>query len=32
MDLRYLRECSLGFDLLILLRTVRVVLTCEGAQ
>jgi lipopolysaccharide/colanic/teichoic acid biosynthesis glycosyltransferase len=32
MDLRYLRECSLGFDLLILLRTIKVVLTCEGAQ
>jgi lipopolysaccharide/colanic/teichoic acid biosynthesis glycosyltransferase len=32
MDLRYLRECSLGFDLMILLRTVKVVLTCDGAQ
>jgi lipopolysaccharide/colanic/teichoic acid biosynthesis glycosyltransferase len=32
MDLRYLRECSLGFDLKILLRTVTVVVTCEGAQ
>jgi lipopolysaccharide/colanic/teichoic acid biosynthesis glycosyltransferase len=32
MDLRYLRECSLGFDLMILLRTVKVVLNCEGAQ
>ena len=32
MDLRYLRECSLGFDLRILLRTVAVVATCEGAQ
>jgi lipopolysaccharide/colanic/teichoic acid biosynthesis glycosyltransferase len=32
MDLRYLRHCSLTFDLGILLRTVRVVLTCEGAQ
>jgi lipopolysaccharide/colanic/teichoic acid biosynthesis glycosyltransferase len=32
MDLRYLRHCSLRFDLGILLRTVAVVLTCEGAQ
>jgi lipopolysaccharide/colanic/teichoic acid biosynthesis glycosyltransferase len=32
MDLRYLQHCSLGFDLRILLRTVLVVLTCEGAQ
>jgi lipopolysaccharide/colanic/teichoic acid biosynthesis glycosyltransferase/ribosomal protein L32 len=32
MDLRYLQHCSLGFDLSILLRTVSVVLTCEGAQ
>jgi lipopolysaccharide/colanic/teichoic acid biosynthesis glycosyltransferase len=32
MDLRYLRLCSLRFDLGILLRTVRVVLTCDGAQ
>ncbi len=32
MDLRYLQHCSLRFDLTILLRTVLVVLTCEGAQ
>ena len=32
MDLRYLQHCSLRFDLAILLRTVAVVLTCEGAQ
>jgi lipopolysaccharide/colanic/teichoic acid biosynthesis glycosyltransferase len=32
MDLRYLQHCSLRFDLGILLRTVAVVLTCEGAQ
>lgn len=32
MDLRYLRECSLGLDLIILMRTVRVVLTGEGAR
>lgn len=32
MDLRYLRSCSLGFDLLILLRTVKVVLSCDGAE
>lgn len=32
MDLRYLRHCSLRFDLGILLRTVAVVLTCKGAQ
>jgi lipopolysaccharide/colanic/teichoic acid biosynthesis glycosyltransferase len=32
MDLRYLQLCSLRFDLTILLRTVLVVLTCEGAQ
>jgi lipopolysaccharide/colanic/teichoic acid biosynthesis glycosyltransferase len=32
MDLRYLQHCSLGFDLRILLRTVLVVVTCEGAQ
>ena len=31
MDLRYLRECSLGFDLRLLFRTVAVVLRCEGA-
>jgi lipopolysaccharide/colanic/teichoic acid biosynthesis glycosyltransferase len=32
MDLRYLRECSLRFDLKILVRTVSVVLLCQGAQ
>jgi lipopolysaccharide/colanic/teichoic acid biosynthesis glycosyltransferase len=32
MDLRYLRHCSLRFDLAILLRTVLVVLACKGAQ
>jgi lipopolysaccharide/colanic/teichoic acid biosynthesis glycosyltransferase len=32
MDLRYLDRCSLRFDISILLRTVIVVLTCEGAQ
>ena len=32
MDLRYLQLSSLRFDLTILLRTVLVVLTCEGAQ
>jgi lipopolysaccharide/colanic/teichoic acid biosynthesis glycosyltransferase len=32
MDLRYLRESSLSFDLQILLKTVRVVVFCEGAQ
>jgi lipopolysaccharide/colanic/teichoic acid biosynthesis glycosyltransferase len=32
MDLRYLRHCSLRFDLSVLLRTVLVVLTCEGAR
>lgn len=32
MDLRYLRRCSLRFDLNVLLRTVLVVLTCEGAR
>jgi len=32
MDLRYLRLCSLRFDLITLLRTVVVVLTCEGAR
>lgn len=31
MDLRYLRECSLGLDLRILLKTVLVVLRCDGA-
>lgn len=32
MDLRYLRECSLTFDLKILLKTVLVVVRCHGAQ
>jgi lipopolysaccharide/colanic/teichoic acid biosynthesis glycosyltransferase len=32
MDLRYLRQCSLRFDIGILLRTVIVVLRCDGAQ
>jgi lipopolysaccharide/colanic/teichoic acid biosynthesis glycosyltransferase len=32
MDLRYLRESSLSFDLKILLKTVSVVVFCEGAQ
>ena len=32
MDLRYLRECSLAFDLKILLKTVLVVVRCHGAQ
>jgi lipopolysaccharide/colanic/teichoic acid biosynthesis glycosyltransferase len=32
MDLRYLRESSLGFDLKILAKTVCVVVFCEGAQ
>jgi lipopolysaccharide/colanic/teichoic acid biosynthesis glycosyltransferase len=32
MDLRYLRKCSFGLDLRILLRTVRVVLMCDGAR
>ena len=31
MDLRYLRECSLALDLKILLKTVLVVLCCDGA-
>jgi lipopolysaccharide/colanic/teichoic acid biosynthesis glycosyltransferase len=31
MDLRYLRDCSFGLDLRILLRTVLVVVRCEGA-
>jgi lipopolysaccharide/colanic/teichoic acid biosynthesis glycosyltransferase len=31
MDLRYIRDCSLALDLAILLRTVMVVLRCEGA-
>ena len=32
MDLRYLQRCSLHFDLAILLRTVGVVITCQGAR
>jgi exopolysaccharide biosynthesis polyprenyl glycosylphosphotransferase len=32
MDLRYLRQCSLLFDLKILAKTVGVVLRCEGAR
>jgi len=32
MDLRYLHKCSFGLDLRILLRTVRVVLMCDGAR
>ena len=32
MDLRYLRHCSLRFDIGILLRTVIVVLSCDGAR
>ena len=32
MDLRYLRKCSFGLDLRILVRTVRVVLMCDGAR
>ena len=32
MDLRYTRECSLGLDLRILLRTVLVVIRCDGAS
>ena len=31
MDLRYIRGCSLLLDLKILLRTVKVVLKCDGA-
>jgi lipopolysaccharide/colanic/teichoic acid biosynthesis glycosyltransferase len=32
MDLRYLQRCSLRFDVAVLLRTVLVVLTCQGAR
>jgi lipopolysaccharide/colanic/teichoic acid biosynthesis glycosyltransferase len=32
MDLRYVRNCSLRFDLKLLLRTIAVVLRCEGAR
>jgi lipopolysaccharide/colanic/teichoic acid biosynthesis glycosyltransferase len=31
MDLRYIRGCSLGLDLRILVKTVLVVLKCDGA-
>jgi lipopolysaccharide/colanic/teichoic acid biosynthesis glycosyltransferase len=31
MDLRYIHDCSLGLDLAILLKTVGVVLRCQGA-
>ena len=31
MDLRYIRDCSLGLDIKILLKTVMVVTRCEGA-
>jgi lipopolysaccharide/colanic/teichoic acid biosynthesis glycosyltransferase len=31
MDLRYIRECSLGLDLKILMKTVAVVIRCDGA-
>jgi len=31
MDLRYIRECSFGMDLRILMKTVLVVLRCDGA-
>lgn len=31
MDIRYIRRCSLAYDLQILLRTVKVVFLCEGA-
>jgi lipopolysaccharide/colanic/teichoic acid biosynthesis glycosyltransferase len=31
MDLRYIRDCSIDMDLRILLKTVKVVLRCEGA-
>lgn len=32
MDLRYIRNCSLGLDLRILAKTVPVVLSCDGAD
>jgi lipopolysaccharide/colanic/teichoic acid biosynthesis glycosyltransferase len=32
LDLRYIRSCSLGFDLNLLFRTVKVVLGCDGAK
>jgi lipopolysaccharide/colanic/teichoic acid biosynthesis glycosyltransferase len=32
MDLRYVRNCSFALDLQLLLRTVKVVLRCEGAK
>jgi lipopolysaccharide/colanic/teichoic acid biosynthesis glycosyltransferase len=31
LDLRYIRECSLALDLKILLKTVKVVIRCDGA-
>ncbi len=31
MDLRYIRECSLALDLKILMKTVAVVIRCDGA-
>jgi exopolysaccharide biosynthesis polyprenyl glycosylphosphotransferase len=31
MDLQYIRNCSLGLDLKIMLKTVKVVLKCDGA-
>ncbi len=32
LDLRYIRNCSLRFDLNLLFRTVKVVLRCDGAK
>ena len=32
MDLRYTRTCSLALDLKILVKTVKVVLRCDGAN
>ncbi|WP_238446948.1 sugar transferase [Azohydromonas australica] len=31
LDLRYIRECSLGLDVKILMKTIKVVLQCDGA-
>jgi len=31
MDLRYIRNCSMALDLRIMIKTVRVVLSCDGA-